>query len=150
MPVREPAEGLDDHRRVDLAQDELVDVPAVDVDERQRHVVDRRQPGAAAEDVGADVPDDDRQPRVEPSFAGEPRQGPPRLRERLLHRVLGLVRLVQPPQAEVEEPAVVPVVELLERRPVAALAPLDEVAVSSEVDRPVEAGHALPLLRGFG
>ena len=44
MPVGEPAEGLDDHRRVDLAQDELVDVAAVDVDERQGYVVDRRQP----------------------------------------------------------------------------------------------------------
>ena len=44
VPIGQPAEGLDDHRRVDLAQDELVDVAAVDVDERQGDVVDRRQP----------------------------------------------------------------------------------------------------------
>ena len=150
MPVGEPAEGLDDHRGVDLAQDELVDVAAVDIDERQGYVVDRRQPRATTEDVGADVPGDDREPRVEPPLAGEAGQGPPGLRERLLHRVLRLVGLVQPAQAEMEEPTVVPVVELLERGPVAALAAFDEITVAGEVDRPVETSRSLPLLRRFG
>jgi hypothetical protein len=49
-----------------------------------------------------------------------------------------------------EKPTVVPVVELLERGPVAALAAFDEVTVAGEVDRPVETSRSLPLLRRFG
>jgi hypothetical protein len=49
-----------------------------------------------------------------------------------------------------EEPTVVPVVELFERGPVATLAAFDEVTVAGEVDRSVETSRSLPLLRRFG
>jgi hypothetical protein len=49
-----------------------------------------------------------------------------------------------------EEPTVVPVVELLERGPVPVLTAFHEITVAGEVDGPVETSRSLPLLCRFG
>ena len=72
-------------------------------------------------------------------LAGEARQRLPGPGERLLRRVLGLVAVVQPAEAETEEPLVVAGVEVPERGRVARLAPLDERAVAVQIDVVTEA-----------
>ena len=106
---------------------------------RQLHVVGRRAARTAAQHVGADVAGDDGEPRVEAAFAGEARQRLPGAGKGLLRRVLSLVAVVQPAEAETEEPLVVARVEVAERGRVAGLAPLDERAVAIQVDVVTEA-----------
>ena len=85
---RQAVESAVDELAVDRGQDELLGrVLTSDPDRMLRgqfQVVGRRAPRAAAQHVGADVPRDHRQPRVETPFAGEARQRFPRGRRTLL------------------------------------------------------------------
>ena len=98
------------------------------------HVFGRRAARAAAQHVGADVAGDHRQPRIETPFAGEVGQGFPGPGEGLLRGVFGLVTVVQPAQAEAQQPCVVTGVEAPERARVTRLATLHQDPVAIQVD----------------
>ena len=141
--VDETVERTVDQLAVDRGQHELLGrVLADDADGMLRgelHVVGRRAARTTAQHVRADVAGDDGEPGVEAPLAGEARQRLPGAGEGLLRRVLGLVTVVQPAEAEAEEPLVVARVEVAERGRVAGLAPLDERAVTIQVDVVAEA-----------
>ena len=95
--------------------------------------------GAPAQHVGADVSGDHGEPGIEAPLACEARQRLPGAGECFLRRVLGLVTVVQPAEAEAEEPLVVARVEVSECCGIAGLTALDERAVTVEVDVVAEA-----------
>ena len=151
VPHREAAECPVDEFAVDCGQDQILGGVA-DHRAHQLRVVGGRTARASPQHVGADVPGDHGEPRVEALVTGETGQRLPGSGESLLRRVLGLVAVAEAPHAEAEQPLVVAGVEIAERRGVTRLRALDQLAVALEVDvvaktrQPLFAERHLPSL----
>ena len=102
-------------------------------------VVGRCAAGTTAQHVSTNVSGDHGEPGIEAPFAREARQCLPGAGERFLRRILSLVAVVQPAEAEAEESFVVARVEVSECCGVARLTALDERAVAVKIDVVTEA-----------
>jgi hypothetical protein len=139
------AEGLVDQLAVDGSHDEFfgrLDGASTDLLMRAEfQIVGGRAPRPAAQHVGADVAGDHRQPRIEAPLAGKVGKGLPGPCEGLLRRVLGLVAIVEPAQAEAKQPLVVARVQVAEGSRISRLAPLHQDPVAIEINVVAQAGE---------
>jgi hypothetical protein len=130
---------------VDCGQEHLVHSGARGAPDRLKgaefQVLGRGAAGAAPQHVGADVPADHGQPGIEAALPGEVRQRLPGSGKGLLSCILGFMAIVQPPQAEAQQPLVVAGVQASEGGRIPGLTPFHERAVPVEVHVVAQSGE---------